>query len=182
MIIRMFMPLVCIAMAWRSAHTGLRPVLMYLCKWMEVVAASWQEGTFMFILEIDEQNLPLTVSLTCCWHERPFVPVFHDTPFCRMNIRGWWQGLQKSALLSIFTMRLTKLHSQDVLCVIPHVCGEYFCIPRWNGREVNFPLSMQIRRYCGCHRLKNGACRCCSSNCKKTFCMSEVASTFAQYC
>ena len=31
---------VCMAMAWSSAHTGLLPVVMYVCKSMETVAGS----------------------------------------------------------------------------------------------------------------------------------------------
>ena len=43
LIIRTFMPLFCMAMAWSSGYTGytgLRPVVMYVCEWMETVAAS----------------------------------------------------------------------------------------------------------------------------------------------
>ena len=49
LIIGTFMQLFCMAMAWSSGHTGLRPVVMYVCEWMEAVPTSWHEGTFMFI-------------------------------------------------------------------------------------------------------------------------------------
>ena len=32
LIIGMFMQLFCLAMAWSSGHTGLRPVVIYVCK------------------------------------------------------------------------------------------------------------------------------------------------------
>ena len=40
LIIWTFMQLFCMAMAWSSAHTGLLPVVMYVCKSMEAVAGS----------------------------------------------------------------------------------------------------------------------------------------------
>ena len=40
LIIGTFMQLFCMAMAWSSAHTGLLPVVMYVCKSMESVAGS----------------------------------------------------------------------------------------------------------------------------------------------
>ena len=40
LIIGTFMQLFCMAMAWSSAHAGLLPVVMHVCKSMEAVAGS----------------------------------------------------------------------------------------------------------------------------------------------
>ena len=63
------------------------------------------------------------------------MPVEVDSPFCRMNVQGCWQGLLLITKIGssehIYNgIDKIALPCQDVLFVIPDVCGEYFCTLR----------------------------------------------------
>ena len=94
LIIGMFMQLFCMAMAWSSGHTGLRPVVMYICEWMEAVPTSWHEGMFMFISRNGQTEVAVyrkchfavdMKGLFCaCWGRQPLL---------QTERQGCWQGL-----------------------------------------------------------------------------------------
>ena len=93
-IIGTVMPLFFMTMAWSSAHAGIRCVVMSVCKWMEAVAASWQEGKFMLI----SRNRRTEVAV----HRKCVIAVDMKGLFCTLWGRqsllqnehhGWWQEL-----------------------------------------------------------------------------------------
>ena len=88
------MPLFCMAMAWSSAHTGLRSVVMYVCKWMKAVAASWQEGKFKLISR--NRRTEVAVHRKCVFAvdmKGLFCTFWGRQSFLQNEHQGWWQEL-----------------------------------------------------------------------------------------
>ena len=146
-------------MAWSSGHTGLRPVVMYVCEWRPSRRVDMKERSCSF-LEMDEQKLPFTVSVTCCWHEGPFFcACWGRQPLLQTERQGCWQGL----------LLITKIGSSEDIyngidkIALPRcfVCNSR-CVWRiflhtsmkWSRTTSAFHLSMHVRRHTGCHGYK----------------------------
>ena len=142
LIIGTVMPLFFMAMAWSSAHAGLRSLVMSVCKWMEAVAVSWQEGKFMFI----SRNGRTEVAV----HRKCVFAVDMKGLFCtfwgrQSQAAEWTSGLVAGATFD-YKNRLFWAHLQwdrqnstaKLFCLLSPTCvAKYFCTPRWNGRELH---------------------------------------------
>ena len=85
----------CFAWRWRGVR-GIRASApskcMYVSEWRPSRRVDKKERSCSF-LEIGEQKLPFTVSITLLLTWRAFfIPVEVNSPFCRMNIRAGGRG------------------------------------------------------------------------------------------